>query len=88
MPVIDLSVQYRRPARYDDMLVVRCMFPDTRPLARVSIDYEVFLESEPEQIIVTGHVTLCFVNAHNGRPTKAPRRILDVFSSTAQDENE
>jgi acyl-CoA thioester hydrolase len=83
MPVIDLSVQYRRPARYDDVLIVHTEFPEMRPLARVRINYVVHRENEPDDVIVTGHVSLCFVDATSGRPVRAPARVLEVFEGAA-----
>ena len=83
MPVIDLAVRYRRPAHYDDVLIIRTTFPDTAPLARVNIDYSVFREHEPTTILVTGHVSLCYIDAASGRPTKAPRRVLDLFANAS-----
>jgi acyl-CoA thioester hydrolase len=84
MPVIDLSVRYRRPARYDDLLVIRTVFPDSVPLARVNIDYTVFRDEEPDAILVTGHVSLCYLDAESGRPTRAPGQILDAFGAGAK----
>lgn len=84
MPVTDLALRFRRPARYDDLLVVRTVFLDSRPLASVTVEYEVFRESEPTVILVTGHVRLCFVDSASGRPVRAPKRVLDVFSSVAR----
>lgn len=81
MPVIDLCVQYRRPARYDDVLVVRAIFPDSPPLAKVTIRYEVFREPDLQEIIVSGHVSLCFIDIDSGRPVKAPRRVTEVFEA-------
>lgn len=82
MPVIDLAVQYRRPARYDDLLVVRTVFPDSAPLARVNIEYVVFRDQEPAAAIVTGRVSLCYIDTATGRPTRAPKRVLDAFAAT------
>ncbi len=80
MPVIDLSIKYRRPARYDDELVIRTSFPDVAPIARVQIDYVVHRAPEPDVTIATGSVSLCFVDAETGRPTRAPRQVRDVFA--------
>jgi len=84
MPVIDLAVQYRRPAHYDDILIVRTTFPDPAPLARVKIEYSVFREYEPDTILVTGRVSLCYLDAASGRPVKAPRHVLDLFAAAAE----
>ena len=77
MPVIDLAVQYRRPAAYDDLLEVIVLMDDV-PATRVRIDYEVRRAGEAA-LLVNGHVTLCFVDVQRGRPIRAPRLVTDVF---------
>ena len=84
MPVIDLAVKYRRPAYYDDLLVIRTALPDRAPLAKVNIDYTVFRDEEPETVLVTGHVSLCYVDATTGRPTRAPQKVLNAFAATTR----
>ncbi|MEM1093109.1 MAG: thioesterase family protein [Bacteroidota bacterium] len=79
MPVIDLAVQYKRPARYDDLLAITSIVRE-RPRMRLRIDYEV-RNAETQPILVTGHVTLCFVDAERGRPIPAPPRVIEVFDA-------
>ncbi|GIV57598.1 MAG: thioesterase [Rhodothermaceae bacterium] len=79
MPVVDLAVQYRRPARYDDLLEITTIFRDVTPRVRVRIDYEVRRAGEPE-VLVTGHVTLCFFDPARQRPITAPPAIAEVFA--------
>ena len=81
MPVVDLAVRYFEGARYDDIIVVTSDFGDTRPTARVRIDYEIHRESDDVHLL-SGHVTLCFVNSETGRPTRAPEMLLAAFSTT------
>ncbi len=78
MPVVDLAVRYFSPARYDDVVVVNTIFDDQKPGASVKIRYEVHRESNGDQLL-TGHVTLCFINRETGRPTRAPKILLDAF---------
>ena len=77
MPVIDLAVQYKRPALYDDLLDIRVMVP-TPPRYKTRIDYEVRRSGE-DQILVTGHVSLCFVDMETRRPVMAPDEYLALF---------
>ena len=77
MPVIDLAVQYRRPAAYDDLLEIAVLMADV-PTTRARIDYEVRRAGEAS-LLVTGHVTLCFIDIQRGRPIRAPQRVTDVF---------
>ncbi|HET6566747.1 MAG TPA: thioesterase family protein [Rhodothermales bacterium] len=77
MPVVDLSVQYKRPARYDDLLEIRAIF-DELPGMRATIRYEVVRAGEDE-ILTTGHVALCFIDAARSRPVPAPEPVLHAF---------
>jgi len=78
MPVIDLAVQYKRPAHYDDLLEIHTVFADDMPRLRVRIDYEVRRAGEMV-VLATGHVTLCFVDAARQRPVAAPASVVAVF---------
>ncbi len=78
MPVIDLAVQYKKPARYDDLLEIRTIFAGGPPRMRVRIDYEVRRAGE-DDMLVTGHVTLCFVDVARQRPIPAPDAVRVVF---------
>lgn len=83
MPVVDVDVRYRGPAHYDDMLVVEVTF-DEMPSVRVPIDYTVHREGESETL-VTGHTTLCFMNAERRRPISAPAPIRSAFAAALEE---
>lgn len=84
MPVVDLAVQYKRPAHYDDVLAIRVLVKEP-PSSRIKIEYEVRRHGE-DQILVTGHVTLCFIDRERRRPIAAPEqmRVLleDAFGAS------
>ena len=77
MPVVDLAVRYSRPVRYDDVIEVTAHIGHV-PSTRVRVDYEVRREGEPA-VLVTGHVTLCFVDAARNRPVRAPDAVIECF---------
>lgn len=79
MPVVEANVRYHGPARYDDMLVVDVSF-DEPPSVRVPIEYEVHRKGEQETL-VTGHTTLCFMNADQRRPTAPPDAVQEAFAA-------
>jgi len=59
MPVVDVSLTYKRPARYDDLIVVHTRMILSSSTTRLRFDYDVFRKNEPS-VLVSGHVTLCF----------------------------
>ena len=77
MPVIDLAIEYKQPARYDDVLEITACFAET-PRVRVRLDYEVRRADDPT-LLVTGHTTLCFFDRTRNRPIAAPPPVRVVF---------
>lgn len=77
MPVTELDVKYRRPARYDDVLEVVARFAEP-PRVRVPIDYLVRRAGDDETL-ATGRVTLCFFDVARQRPVVGPPRVLAAF---------
>ena len=76
MPIVDLAVQYRQPAEYDDLLDILAFFRE-RPVTRFRIDYEIFRMDDPT-LLVTGHVTLCFIDRKRNRPIRAPEQLASI----------
>lgn len=81
MPTIDLAVKYKQPAHYDDLLEIRIILKD-KPKTRIRVDYEVRRVNE-ENILTTGHVTLCFMDVNRKRPVQAPAVFGEMFDKYA-----
>ena len=79
MPVVRAEVHYRRPARYDDLLDITTLFAEI-PRVRVPIDYEVRIAGAPE-VIATGRVVLCFMDAARRRPIAIPPDVRALFEA-------
>ncbi len=79
LPVIEAHAEYRRPARYDDLLSVLTMLREV-PVAKVRIHYEVRTPEEKDPI-ATGYTIHSFVSAKTGRPGRAPARFLEAIES-------
>jgi acyl-CoA thioester hydrolase len=73
LPIVDVSAQYKSPARYDDLLIIR---PTVSELRRASIifAYEVFREGQSASPLCTGRT----VHACMGRDGKL-RRLPEDF---------
>ncbi len=83
MPVVNLDVQYKRPARYDDLLDIVTRF-ETMPSVRVPITYAVRRAGETD-VLVSGQVTLCFMDAARHHPTRPPDVIRHTFERALAD---
>jgi acyl-CoA thioester hydrolase len=73
LPIVDVSAQYKAPARYDDLLIIR---PTVSELRRASVifTYEVFREGQSSSLLCTGRT----VHACMGRDGKL-RRLPEDF---------
>lgn len=78
MPVVEVNVKYHGPARYDDLLVIDVRFEEM-PSVRIPIEYSVRRAGEDE-VLATGTTTLCFMDAENRRPIRAPAQVQDAFA--------
>jgi acyl-CoA thioester hydrolase len=67
LPVLEVAVQYLRPALYDDALSIVTVLRE-KPLLRVSLEYEVF---RGEELLATGRSTHAFID-REGRPVRPP----------------
>lgn len=74
LPVISLSINYKKPARYDDLIKVKTTLVKL-PTAKIEFDYEIV--NEKNEILSTGNSVLVFVDVNKNRPTKCPDYILD-----------
>ena len=77
LPVIEAHASYKKAARYDDLLQVITILRDT-PVARVRLDYEVYKEGEKD-LLADGYTIHSFVNAENGKPTRAPAQFVEAI---------
>jgi acyl-CoA thioester hydrolase len=75
--VTEAYAKYKKPARYDDMLTVETAVAEM-PVARIRIQYSIFLEGEPDPI-VEGYTVHSFLHASTGRPTRAPASFLQAL---------
>ncbi len=75
LPVLDAHAKYHRPARYDDLLDITARIVDFNGL-KLTTACEVKRDGE---LLVDGDVTLVFLNAKTGRPSRPPENIRRIF---------
>ena len=75
LPVLDAHAKYHRPARYDDLLDVTARIVDFNGLKLKTV-CEVKRDGV---LLVDGDVTLVFLNAKTGRPSRPPENIRQIF---------
>lgn len=81
LPVLELSVRYLRPARYDDTITIVTRLRE-RPTLRIKLEYEV---RRGEEVLATGSTLHAFIDP-SGRPVRPPPRFVtameDAFSAS------
>ena len=78
LPVISLSVNYKKSARYDDLIKVKTQLVKL-PSATIEFNYEITNESG--EILTTGNTTLVFIDINRNRPTRCPQYLLDKLQN-------
>lgn len=80
LPIAEAGCQYKAPARYDDLLLIR---PRVSALRRASLTftYEVVREAEPSTLLCTGH-TLHACVGRDGKPRRFPDMFVRLFEQS------
>lgn len=74
LPVISLSLNYKKSACYDDVIYVKTELLKM-PTATIEFSYEI--KNEAGEILTLANTTLAFINKQTGKPTRCPKYILD-----------
>lgn len=74
LPVVSLSMNYKKSARYDDLLTIRTIL---NKLSSVKIEFDYEIYNEANELLTTGNSVLVFVDMKTGRPTMAPKYVSE-----------
>ena len=74
LPVIELHVKYRAPAKYDDVLTVTTTLKKI-PTYQIEFSYEI--HNQEGQLLITGETSLVFVNSITNKLQRAPTYLLE-----------
>lgn len=77
MPVTSMEVHYFKPARYDDLLILKTTI---RQLPRTMITFQTDIHLENGTHLTSGSVTLAFVNKESGKPCRPPDQLLGLLN--------
>ena len=76
MPVINLTINYKKPALYDDEVRIVTSV-STLPSVRITFNYECF--NQKNELLNTGSVTLVFLDKIKNKPTLPPDWFMEGF---------
>jgi len=74
LPVVSLTMNYKKPTRYDDLLTVRTIL---KKQAGVKIEFNYEIYNENDELLTTGYSMLVFVDMKTGRPVSPPEYIIE-----------
>lgn len=74
LPVTKLNVNYRLPARYDDVITITTTLQN---LPSVKIEFYYEIHNQDGDLLVTAETTLVFINANTKKIMKAPEYLLE-----------
>jgi len=77
LPVVSLTMNYKKPARYDELLTLKTILKN-RTSVKIEFDYELYNESG--ELLTTGNSILVFVDMKTAKPISPPQYILDILN--------
>ena len=79
LPVVSLSLNYKKSAGYDDVINVKTQLKNM-PSAKIEFEYEI--TNENGEILTTASTILVFIDAQTKRPIRAPKYIIDAINAS------
>ena len=80
LPIVSMTLNYKKPARYDDLLVIRTTFKSQES---VKLEFDCEIRSEQGELLTTAYFLLVFVDVESGRPVAPPQHIRDIIANLA-----
>jgi acyl-CoA thioester hydrolase len=78
LPIVSMTINYKKPARYDDLLTVITKF---KGHSSVKIEFDCQIRNENNELLTTAHFILVFVDIKLGKAIYPPQYILDIMNS-------
>lgn len=78
LPVFENYSKYHLPAKYDDLLTIKCQI-NQNPSVRITFDY--FIYNQEKVLIHEGKTTLVFMNMLLQKVIRVPEPILQAIAN-------
>lgn len=78
LPLVNINITYKKPARYDDLLEIKTSFVF---LEGVKLKFFSEIFNEDKQLLTTAEVMLVFVDLKTGRPCQPPENIVSLLNN-------
>ena len=78
MPVTDFHIQYKKPARYDETILIETRI-ETLPSTRIIFHYSMF--NENKELLNKAETELVFIRSSDNKPMRVPSTIIEALSN-------
>lgn len=78
LPVISMSLNYKKSARYDDVIKVKTQL---KSIPTVKIEFDYTITNLQGETLVEANTILAFIDMKSMRPIRVPKYILDAILS-------
>jgi acyl-CoA thioester hydrolase len=76
LPIVSMTINYKKPARYDDLLTVTTKF---KSQSSVKIEFDCEIHNKNGELLTTAYFLFVFVDMNSGKPIMPPKYILDLL---------
>jgi acyl-CoA thioester hydrolase len=76
LPIVSMTINYIKPARYDDLITISTRF---KSQSSVKIEFDCEIHNENNELLTTAHFVLVFVDVKLGKPIAPPKNILKLL---------
>ena len=77
LPIVSMSLNYKKPARYDELLTVTTAF---KSQTSVKVEFDCEIHNEKNELLTTAHFILVFVDLLTGKTILPPQYIVDILA--------
>lgn len=79
LPVIELSINFKKPALFDDKLILKTKLKRI-PSYMIEFDFEI---KRDDKLITLGYTKLVFLNSTTNKPMRCPNNILKLIGKAS-----
>lgn len=83
LPIVNININYKKPARYDDLLVVKTKFKSQNS---VKIEFDCEIHNEQNELLTTAVFILVFVDMKTGKPMLPPESIKSILENMKKED--
>ena len=80
LPVIELKINFKQPALFDDKLNLKTKLKRT-PSYMIEFDFEI---KRDDKVITLGYTKLIFLNSKTNKPMRCPENILSKLIKVSE----